>query len=135
MAAMPAHASSRRPARNYWDLLDGWTASSARDHLTPNTQIVFYALLHMANRRFFPSVIDVDKKTLAALAKVSREAVRRALPQLVDAELVHLASTSGRGRVQVRVCYENLETEPTRSAKNRQVPRSRLRSWARQYSR
>ena len=79
MAAMPAHAPSRRPTRNYWDLLDGWTASSARDHLSPNTQIVFYALLHMANRRFFPSVMDVDKKTLAALAKVSREAVRRAL--------------------------------------------------------
>ena len=119
MAAMPAHAPSRRPTRNYWDLLDGWTASSARDHLSPNTQIVFYALLHMANRRFFPSVMDVDKKTLAALAKVSREAVRRALPQLVDAELVHLASTSGRGRVQVRVCYENLEIESTRPTASR----------------
>ena len=119
MAAMPAHVSSRRPARNYWDVLDGWTASSARDHLSPSTQLVFYALLHTANRRFFPSIMDVDKKTLATLSKVSREAVRRALPQLVDANLIHLASTSGRGRVQVRICYKNLEATPARPEASR----------------
>jgi hypothetical protein len=97
------------PRRNYWDLLDGWFASDARDDLTPNTQIVFGALLHMANRRFFPATIDVDKPALAALAKVGRESVRRGIDRLVDANLIHVAVIPGRGRVRVGICYDALD--------------------------
>ena len=111
MSAQLATRHDRReaPRRTYWDLLDGWYANESRDTLTPNTQIVFGALLHMANRRFFPATMDVDKKALADLARVSRESVRRALNRLVDADLVHLAVVPGRGRVCVAICYEALD--------------------------
>ena len=111
MAAQTATRHDQRdaPRRTYWDLLDGWYANEVREELTPNTQIVFGALLHMANRRFFPATMDVDKKALADLARVSRESVRRALNRLADADLVHLAVVPGRGRVRVGICYEALD--------------------------
>jgi hypothetical protein len=113
MAVQTATKHDRRdaPRRTYWDLLDGWYANEVRDELTPNTRIVFGALLHMANRRFFPATMDVDKKALADLARVSRESVRRALNRLADADLVHLAVVPGRGRVLVGICYEALDGE------------------------
>jgi hypothetical protein len=124
MAAQTATRHDQRdaPRRTYWDLLDGWYANEVRDELTPNTQIVFGALLHMANRRFFPATMDVDKKALADLARVSRESVRRALNRLADADLVHLAVVPGRGRVRVGICYESLDgqvlirAQPVRTA-------------------
>jgi len=112
MAAQHATTIDERrdaPRRNYWDLLDGWFASEARDDLTPNTQIVFGALLHTANRRFFPTTIDVDKPALAQLAKVGRESVRRGIDQLVAANLIHVAVIPGRGRVRVGICYDALD--------------------------
>ena len=125
MAAMPAHVTSCRPERNYWSVLEGWWETDRRDELTPIAQLTFAVLLHMANRRWFPAVMDVSKKELEGLVGHSRESVRRALAQLSKAGLIHLAATEGRGRVQVRMCYEAFEvTKPSRRAVPAQSERS-----------
>ncbi|MAE32680.1 MAG: hypothetical protein CMO43_13995 [Verrucomicrobiales bacterium] len=100
---------AKTDSRNYWSVLEGWWETDRRDGLTPIAQLTFAALLHMANRRWFPNVMDVDKKELEALVGHSRESVRRALAQLTDVGLIHLAATTGRGRVQVCVRYEEFQ--------------------------
>ena len=117
---------SRADSRNYWGVLEGWWETDRRDELTPIAQLTFGALIHMANRRWFPTVMDVDKKELERLVRHSRESVRRALAQLSAAGLIHLAATQGRGRVQVRICYEAFEAPaPKRRAVRAQSEREK----------
>jgi hypothetical protein len=80
----------------------------------------------MANRRWFPTVMDVDKKELERFVGHSRESIRRSLSQLTEGGLIHLGATTGRGRIQVRICYEEFEaTKPTRRAVRAQSERFR----------
>ena len=112
MAAMPAHVSSDRPARNWFHLSKGWKRHPRWKAITPAHRIVFYTLLDIANELWFPDSVQLYEAELADESGTSTRTVKRALAELNDVGVLHVgavAEDSGRRTaVRVRIEYDAL---------------------------
>jgi hypothetical protein len=112
MAAMPAHVSSDRPARNWFHLSKGWKRHPRWKAITPAHRIVFYTLLDIANELWFPDSVQLYEAELADESGISTRTVKRALAELSDVGVLHIGvveeDADRRTAVRVRIDYDAL---------------------------
>jgi hypothetical protein len=112
MAAMPAHVSSDRPARNWFHLSKGWKRHPRWKAITPAHRIVFYTLLDIANELWFPDSVQLYEAELADESGTSTRTVKRALAELSDVGVLHVGTVEEdadrRTAVRVRIDYDAL---------------------------
>ncbi|MBT3499776.1 MAG: hypothetical protein HOD00_03745 [Gemmatimonadales bacterium] len=112
MAAMPAHVSSARPARNWFHLSKGWKRHPRWKAITPAHRIVFYTLLDIANELWFPDSVQLYEAELADESGTSTRTVKRALAELSDVGVLHVGTVEEdadrRTAVRVRIDYDAL---------------------------
>jgi hypothetical protein len=112
MAAMPAHVSSDRPARNWFHLSKGWKRHPRWKAITPAHRIVFYTLLDIANELWFPDSVQLYEAELADESGTSTRTVKRALAELSDVGVLHIGTveedTDRRTAVRIRIDYDAL---------------------------
>ena len=111
MAAMPAHVSSDRPARNWFHLSKGWKRHPRWKAITPAHRIVFYTLLDIANELWFPDSVLLYEAELADESGTSTRTVKRALAELSDIGVLHVGTVEDADRrtaVRIRIDYDAL---------------------------
>ncbi|MEO2003786.1 MAG: hypothetical protein ABGY41_06775 [Candidatus Poribacteria bacterium] len=112
MAAMPAHVSSDRPARNWFHLSKGWKRHPRWKAITPAHRIVFYTLLDIANELWFPDSVQLYEAELADESGTSTRTVKRALAELSNVGVLHFGTVEEgadrRTAVRVRIDYDAL---------------------------
>ena len=112
MAAMPAHVSSARPARNWFHLSKGWKRHPRWKAITPAHRIVFYTLLDIANELWFPDSVQLYEAELADDSGTSTRTVKRALAELGDAGVLHFGTVAEdrdrKAAVRIRIDYDGL---------------------------
>jgi len=112
MAAMPAHVSSDRPARNWFHLSKGWKRHPRWKAITPAHRIVFYTLLDIANELWFPDSVQLYEAEIADESGTSTRTVKRALAELSDVGVLHVGTVEEdkdrRTAVRVRIEYDAL---------------------------
>jgi hypothetical protein len=112
MAAMPAHFSSDRPARNWFHLSKGWKRHPRWKAITPAHRVVFYTLLDIANELWFPDSVQLYEAELADESGTSTRTVKRALAELSDVGVLHVGTVAEdsdrRTAVRVRIDYDAL---------------------------
>ena len=112
MAAMPAHVSSDRPARNWFHLAKGWKRHPRWKAITPAHRIVFYTLLDIANELWFPDSVQLYEAELADESGISTRTVKRALAELSDVGVLHIGvveeDADRRIAVRIRIDYNAL---------------------------
>ena len=112
MAALPAHVSSDRPARNWFHLSKGWRRHPRWKAITPAHRIVFYTLLDIANELWFPDSVQLYEAEIADESGTSTRTVKRALAELSDVGVLHIGvveeDADRRTAVRVRINYDVL---------------------------
>jgi hypothetical protein len=112
MAAMPAHVSSDRPARNWFHLSKGWKRHPRWKAITPAHRVVFYTLLDIANELWFPDSVQLYEAEIADESGTSTRTVKRALAELSGVGVLHFGTVEEgadrRTAVRIRIDYDTL---------------------------